>query len=138
MTNLEYIINKSGDKKIDCYFCQFIEDCDGSWECPTIKENAAWLLEEHKEPIHFSEDEQAILRNLPKEYKWIIRNKIGDISVYTDKPYRLENEVAWRRERYTNYYSLIAFQHLFQQIELSDTEPVNFREILENELQKEK
>ncbi len=66
----------------------------------------------------FTEDEKAILRNLPKEYKWIARDKDGDVLVYDNEPTK------------RNTYWLRIFNHLFQSIQWSDKEPCEFRKYI--------
>ena len=46
-----------------------------------------WLEQEYKEPIKLTEDEKAILRNVDKRYKYIVRS-FGMLEVFEAKPYR--------------------------------------------------
>ena len=76
----------------------------------------------------FTEDEKAILRNLPEKYKWVVRdNSSKTLYVYENKPEKENDEIWCPRFRAT---SLFMFNHLFQSIQWSDDEPCEFREYL--------
>jgi hypothetical protein len=83
-----------------------------------------------KKPI-LTEDEKAILRNLPKEYKWIARDKHEDnLCIFLDKPRKregmgLKQWVGFNASRFD------LFNHLFQFIKWEDEEPYNIEELLE-------
>ena len=92
------------------------------------------VIEELKQKIKdrkpvLTEDEKVILRNVDENYKWIVRNSYGYLCAYVDKP--VENHGMWFDPGIC-YINLSAFDHLFQQIECGD-EPVNFRDILNND-----
>ena len=86
------------------------------------------LLWERKEKPQFTEDEKVILRNLPKEYKWIARDEEGDLAVHNVKPYKSpefwvsESDIAWEY--------LVPFNNLFQFIKWEDDEPYSIEELL--------
>ena len=76
-----------------------------------------------------TEDEKVILRNLPKEYKWIARESCGELYVYENKPVKMRYE--WNRGvAGSSYNNLNSFQHLFQFIKWEDEEPYNVEELL--------
>ena len=88
-----------------------------------------------KKPI-LTEDEKVILRNLPKEYKWIARDNCGTLYVYKNKPKK--DEYTWVRtggDIWDDYSlnNLILFQHLFQFIKWEDSEAYNIQELLEED-----
>ena len=89
-----------------------------------------WLESEYKEPIKLSEDEKAILRSLPKEYKWIARNGGDWLCVYTNKPTKCD--IMWNSCDGYRYWIDI-FNHLFQFIKCSDVEPWSIEELLKDE-----
>ena len=89
----------------------------------TLKE----LLWERKEKPKPTYDEKIILRNLPKKYKWIARDKNGLIFLFSKKPSKCD--YSWIG------YNDIAFPyyHLFQFIKWEDEEPYSIEELLEGE-----
>jgi hypothetical protein len=70
----------------------------------------------------FTYDELAIMRSLPKEYKWMARDTgIGNVSAFKEKP--TKNEYGyWINEG--KYCILIIFNHLFKSITSEDEETV--------------
>jgi hypothetical protein len=115
-----YKFTKDGLRRIECngtsndYFT-FFELING-------KEK---IIKLPKKPL-LTEDEKTILRNLPKEYKWIARDCSGVLCVYENKPKK--DGDAWTS--YSLDYSIL-FQHLFQFIRWEDEEPYNIEELLE-------
>ena len=85
------------------------------------------LLWERKEKPKPTYDEKIILRNLPKEYKWIARDKNGCLYVYASKPEKVIT--IWEGSG----LPMIPFDHLFQFIKWEDDEPYLIEELLEGE-----
>ena len=85
------------------------------------------LLWERKEKPQLTEDEKVILRNLPKKYKWIARDKSDWIFLYKEKPIKLK--ISWSGCMYTT----LPFKHLFQFIKWEDDEPYSIEELLKGE-----
>ena len=83
------------------------------------------LLWERKD-LKLTEDEKVILRNLPKEYKWIARDKNGCLYAYASKPKK--GIIMWESDG-----SMIPFDHLFQFIKWEDEEPYSIEELLKGE-----
>ena len=85
------------------------------------------VLWERKKKPQLTEDEKVILRNLPKEYKYIARDKSGLIFLFSKKPSKCD--YSWIG------YNDIAFPfgHLFQFIEWEDEEPYSIEELLGKE-----
>ena len=76
----------------------------------------------------FSEDEKAILRNLPKEYEWIARDKNNIVCIYSERPYK---DIRWGFWFDTSILTgFNEFNHLFQSIKWSDSEPCEFRKYI--------
>ena len=106
-----------------------IIDCDNGldimkvYEDYTLKE----LLWERKEEPKPTEDEKIILKNIPKKYKYIARDRNGLIFLYSKKPSKCD--YSWIG------YNDIAFPyyHLFQFIKWEDEEPYSIEELLEGE-----
>ena len=67
----------------------------------------------------FTDDELAIMRSLPKEYKWIARDSDGNLYTYINRPSK--DTAMWRTSRCK---SLSVFNDLFQSIQWEDEEPV--------------
>lgn len=86
------------------------------------------LLWERKEEPKPTEDEKVILRNLPKEYKWIAKDNNGPICVFIDKPEKIG--FVWSSEFFR---VLSLFQHLFQFIKWEDKEPYLIEDLLKGE-----
>ena len=87
------------------------------------------LLWERKEKpkIKLTEDEKAILRNVPQYYKWIARDGNGVVCLYPDKPHK--SKTIWE-----NIFGILfPFHHLFQFIKWEDEEPYLIEELLGKE-----
>ena len=85
------------------------------------------LLWERKEKPILTEDEKVILKNLPKEYKWIARDIDGCLYVYASKPKK--GITMWESDG----LPMIPFVHLFQFIKWEDEEPYSIEELLREE-----
>ena len=85
------------------------------------------LLWERKEKPKPTYDEKIILRNLPKKYKYIARDKNGLIFLFSKKPSKCD--YSWIG------YNDIAFPyyHLFQFIKWEDEEPYSIEDLLGEE-----
>lgn len=84
--------------------------------------------QKEKEKWQFTEDEKAILRNLPEEYKYIVReSKEGgeDLTLFPEKP--TKGYYNWEGK---NWHCIREFNHLFQCIQFTDTEPCEFRKYI--------
>ncbi len=111
---------------------QDFTDIDGDVEFDIMKVYKDYtckeVLWERKEKPQLTEDEKVILRNLPKEYKWITRDKNGTICVFNGKPYK--HRFVWDGQ----FMGVLAlFQHLFQFIQWEDEEPYFIEELLGEE-----
>ena len=84
------------------------------------------LLWERKEKPQLTEDEKVILRNLPKEYKWIARDSDNLIYMFRKKPCKHHN-IIWS-DGYK--FTFFPFGHLFQFIQWEDEEPYSIEELL--------
>ena len=85
----------------------------------------------HKEKTKLSDAERVILENVDKDYKWICRDKAGNLKVFREKPKK--DIQLWIC--YTNcvYTDIEVFDHLFQFIKWEDIEPYNITELLKGE-----
>ena len=88
------------------------------------------VLWERKEKPKITEEEKVILRNLPREYKYIARDKINEsvLCIFIDKPKKESS--YWFSD---NYVSLEVYNHLFQFIKWEDEEPYLISDLLEEE-----
>ena len=85
------------------------------------------LLWERKEIPQLTEDEKAILRNLPKDYKWIARDLSGMVYIFIERPEK--GQAIW----YGCGQPMIPFYHLFQFIQWEDEEPYSIEDLLGEE-----
>ncbi len=89
-----------------------------------------WFKYEYKELIELSDVERVILENIDKEYKWICRDDDEVLAVFSHQPSKMSDEDGfWCRVEGT-FDNLECFNHLFQFIKWSDTEPYNIEELL--------
>ena len=75
---------------------------------------------------NFTDDELCILRNIDKEYKWIAKDRDGDLWIYTNKP-KKEDDGHWRdcSSKSLSFEPLDIFKNsLFTEIKWEDEEPV--------------
>ena len=68
----------------------------------------------------FTDDELAIMRSLPKEYKWITRDDDGELYIFDKKPKNING--IW--DNYDRIRDFDFFEHLFKSITSEDEEPV--------------
>ena len=75
----------------------------------------------------FTDDELCILRNIDKEYKWIAKDRDGDLWIYTNKP-KKEYDRYWKdcsSSKSLSFEPLDIFKNsLFNSIQWEDEEPV--------------
>ena len=87
-----------------------------------INDIAGENIIKHQKKKQFTDDELCILRNIDKEYKWIARDRWGEMWIYSDKP-KKENE-QWNWNTY-NFKPLNIFKNsLFTEIKWEDEEPI--------------
>lgn len=108
--------------------------CKSEWEYDDFFHNFYLSDLEYAtlEPVprwKFTEDEKAILRNLPYQYEWIARDKDrNELYAYTSEPIRATNQ-HWAYEN-GGMVNLNIFRSIFQSIKWSDEEPCEFRKYL--------
>ena len=85
-----------------------------------------WERKEKPQP-KLTEDEKTMLRNLPKEYKWIARDLSGMVYIFIERPEK--GQTIW----YGCGLPMIPFYHLFQFIQWEDEDPYSIEELLEGE-----
>lgn len=77
-----------------------------------------------------TEDEKAILRNLPKEYKYTARDENEELYIYCTKPEK--NKVLEHWYGGCDYEEFDLFKHLFQFIKWEDEEPYLIEDLLKD------
>ena len=111
-------------------WCEDLTSADGYTEFDIIKVYKDYtlkeLLWERKDP-KLTEDEKIILRNLPKEYKWIARDIDSRLYIHARKPKK--GITMWRPCE----LPIFSFDHLFQFIKWEDDEPYLIEELLGEE-----
>lgn len=71
----------------------------------------------------FTEDEKAILRNLPEKYRWIGRDEDGMIYVYVRLPVKMTSKFSGRG----GWENLSMFKNIFKNVTWENS-PICFRE----------
>ena len=73
----------------------------------------------------FTDNELCILRNIDKKYKWIAKDKSGDIFTFVSKPIKTEKLWSDGWSNGDSYASLEAIKNsLFTEIKWEDEEPI--------------
>ena len=107
-----------------CDDCFFHEAGD---HCLNIK--VKWLLSEYKEPVKLTRTEYLLLCHVYKlSYKYIARDKDGDISLYLDEPDKDILTEFWHGKE----YEFTLFNNLFPFIKWEDSEPTSIEDVLNN------
>lgn len=79
----------------------------------------------------FTEDEKVILRNLPKEYNWLVKSENDSLFVFTSEPQKIDyywETINKGKDSYCEEISM--FNHLFKCIQWSDERPCEFRKYI--------
>lgn len=110
-----------------CTDCMFSKKENGKAKCTRNRMN--WLLSEYKEPIKLTRTEYSLLRHVYKlYYKYIARDKNGDISLYLDEPDKGLLTEIWHGKE----YEFTLFNNLFPFIKWEDLEPTSIEDVLGN------
>ena len=70
----------------------------------------------------FTDDELCVLKNIDKKYKWIARDKSGNLCIFDEKPNK--NEEIWDNVICSDFIELNCYNSLFNSIQWEDNEPV--------------
>ena len=70
----------------------------------------------------FTDDELCVLKNIDKKYKWIARDKSGNLCIFDEKPNK--NEEIWDNVIRSDFIELNCYNSLFNSILWEDEEPV--------------
>lgn len=80
----------------------------------TIYDVLKWAYEEY-DP--FTEDEKIILNNLPRQYRWIVRDGDGDLWLFEEKPFKTEIVANYHKRSCTTYeLDFSCYNHLFKNV----------------------
>ena len=79
--------------------------------------------------IRLNEDEKVILRIMNKDFKYMARDKNGDLWVYGVKPVKKEKDGQW----WDPDNGLLPFSGLFQFIKWEDEEPYLIEDLLKED-----
>lgn len=102
------------------------ENC-WSINCPDCREKVKkWLEQEYQEPIQLTDDEKAILKNLPKNIKWIARDQNERLYLYYKKPQK--ELTCWNSDWVE--YDFAPYDHLFKFIKWEDEKAWEIDELL--------
>ena len=85
------------------------------------------LLWQRKEKSKLTEDEKAILRNLPEGFEWIARDEDGELWFYKNKPDKMSSQYYCKE----GSIELYLFQNIFQSIKWEDGEPYCIKDLLQ-------
>lgn len=113
--------------------CIIADDFEGSIDDQIEyyeKRLAELKAQKGKDKWKFTEDEKVILRNLPEEYKWIAREETDELFAFIDKPHKSKELMEWVGSSPSYLGDLGIFNHIFQCIQWSDTEPCEFRKYI--------
>lgn len=112
-------------------YSKIIKKINGKWDYLNVEFNHIIYQDfEPKPQWEFTEDEKAILRNLPEQYRWIARDDdetMGELFIYAFKPSKFNGTWIFDKGSVTD---LDNFKHLFQSIQWSNDEPCEFRKYL--------
>lgn len=108
---------------LNCEDCIFDEEED----CGCSFSRMKWMLSEYREPVKLTRSEYSLLRHVYKlYYKYIARDKNGDISLYLDKPDKDLLTEIWHGKE----YAFTLFNSLFKFVKWEDLEPTSIEEVL--------
>ena len=110
------------NNRLECYDANFKE-----WIYSTLGFNKLIASEIIKLPKkkEFTDNELFILKNIDKKYKWIAKDKSGDIFTFVSKPIKTEKLWSDGWSNGDSYASLEAIKNsLFTEIKWEDEEPV--------------
>ena len=108
----KYVLKQTGCYGVSCAECNI--------------RTAEWLEQEYQEPITLTDDEKVILKNIPRKYEWIARDKNGRLYLYLQKPQKLKT--YWKSSSLEFEFSI--YDDLFQFIKWEDENPYNIDELL--------
>lgn len=125
---------KSGERWVSGYSgkVQYLSPCNNVFGCvrwtnEKATEISGFTRVFRKKRFKVSARENSILNYLPKEYKYICRNKNGCLFVYEDRPYKLSS--FWNSKS-GEHANLKVFKNYFQYVEWDNEEPIEIEDLL--------
>lgn len=116
-------------ESIACESCLFSNSKNDDGYLTCINRKVKWLLSECKEPVKLTRSEYSLLRHVYKlDYKYIARDKNGDISLYLDEPDKDLLTEFWHGKE----YEFTLFNSLFRFVKWEDSEPTSIEGVLKN------
>lgn len=116
-------------ESIACESCLFSNSKNDDGYLTCINRKVRWLLSEYKEPTEITRLEYELLRFWnDKEYKYIARDKNGDISIYLDEPDKDLLTEFWHGKE----YEFTLFNKLFKFVKWEDSKPASIKDVLNN------
>ena len=116
-------------ESIACESCLFSNSKNDDGYLTCINRKVKWLLSECKEPVKLTRSEYSLLRHVYKlDYKYIARDKNGDISLYLDEPDKDLLTEFWHGKE----YEFTLFNSLFRFVKWEDSEPTSIEDVLKN------
>lgn len=110
---------------LNCEDCIFDEEED----CGCSFSRMKWMLSEYRGPVKLTRSEYSLLRHAYKlDYKYIARDKNGDISLYLDEPDKDLLTEFWHGKE----YEFTLFNSLFKFVKWEDKEPTSIQNVLDN------
>ena len=125
----------------DIYFIEngylyYIGDCGEKKSYLNINDVVEKNIIKLPKKKEFTDDELCILRNIDKEYKWIAKDRDGDLWIYTNKP-KKEYDRYWKdcsSSKSLSFEPLDIFKNsLFTEIEWEDEEPICIDDYVDRE-----
>lgn len=109
--------------------CKIIHKLKNEENCSdrACTECQKWLAEEYVEPVVLTEAERTILENADKRFRYIARERNGNLCLYKDRP--TKGISTWINGIITMHMGV--FSHLFQFVQWEDEQPYNIEELLE-------
>ena len=123
------IVDCKVEKNIDCEHleCKFNEKGCGC----RLTQGLPSYWEEIKEPIKLKKLAKEALELAKEfEFEYIVKDRNGNVWLYSGKPYK--NETYW--DSYNARYNLRRISHLFPFLSWEDEEPAKIDDVLENHI----
>ena len=125
------------DNSAQFTLCNVIHKVKNERDCTdrSCSECVRWLEAEYKPGfklvVVLTEAERTILQNVDKKYKYIARDKNGNLCLYKDRP--TKGISTWINGGITMHRGV--FSHLFQFVQWEDEQPYNIEELLEGNME---
>lgn len=80
----------------------------------------------------FTEDDKIVAKHINKKFKWVARDKSGDLYIYYNKPTKGFSSNEWIMNGAWGY--LFGFEDLFKSVTWEDKEPTLIRDIYDPQI----